>query len=1616
LKKFLKYTLVIFLALFILLGLAIQLPVVQNWGKDFAINFLEKKTGASIQLKELGFNIFGDVWLRDVKIIRPNGEEFLKLESLDTDLAISDLLRSKIYLESSEIKGLTSDIYQSSDSIWSYDFFISGFQSKDTQPTKEDNNSDSGWTFSFDEVALSSIDVKYRSELTGDSILIKLEKLEGEFGGTQIPDKFEVEDAIIHGLDLFVGIQASEKPDTTSTLPILEIDPIEIYNSSIYYTDKSSIIFKTGLDTLKVDPKTLDLNAQQYVLEDILLGQPNIEVYQINPSGATTEPSPFFLPDQIIEVKNAVFQNAKFLYSSSSQDSIQLEFNFYELNSEINSFALQSDLLEFDFTSFSASLDSSYQQAISLNGNGKLNAEKSDIPNLEARLGQSFIHLKLDGPPVFGRYLDSTLFQNQQGSLEIFDSKLIPVDLMSALGIPDTFDKALNPFKNNPAILKGGINLNNNKVGFEQFSLKQNKTLNFLFEGYINDAFSTKRMAIVNIEKLEISEQGLQAINQLSGDITDFKNSIVINGKFEGNQNLIGGDLLMVTDRNEIKLKGQLDLQKETYDAKVKIQASNYVQLIKRDGLPAKIGGDFSIKGEGFDPETANFEYAADLSEFEWKEYSYKKIKSEGSLANEKFNAELIVDDPNIQIELESEVLQIAHQPRIKLKGSIEKARLDTLNLSGKVRNISANLIADLKGDDPAKMNGTLFLTKVSLVTQDTSYFSDTISIKSTYAEGKSDINIESDIGDLEYSSTILITDLPDYILRSLNEHLPLNLETADTLQSNGYANINFKVKRVSDITALLVPGLNEVQEMNFQAKYDAGTNELRGGLNAGLLDYQGIKVHKTNLDLVITRDSFESIMEIDSVISNILDVPKFSVVASLENDTLYSEIQITRDSQKLVQINSVLYQKEDQYHLSFVPGEQIINKEKWKVNPDNYIEISKGLAYDGKVKLSKGNKSVSISGLGISDTSSHYALKFSNLDLDGFTSLLANDFEDFQGSLSGEIDAKAVFAEPIVEGKINLNSFSYQGETLGNLEAKFNKTLENKLILELFGTGNALDMEGKINYAIDTDKVKGNLVLNEIKMNPIGPFVAAYGDSIRGNLNGKVNLEGTFTNPNLDGYIRMNQLGAHVKATNTTYTIPAGEVNFKNEKLQIRELRIEDEQGNPGSISGDVTFNSLTAFNYSLKANTSNFLFLNTEKVEGLDYFGVLKSSVDLNISGNNNQTQVTGSIEVADETKFKMALPESRQFDKKEGLVKFVRRDAPKIEEELKPDDQRIGGFDNHQLEVNARIEIDENASLRIIIDPRSEDFLEVSGEGNLVFRMEKSGYMSLNGTYQVTDGAYNLSFYELIRRKFKIQKGSQLRWTGDPQNPEADITGVYEVETSPTPLLANTDNGANARRVPFEVQMQIKGKILKPEIDYSIHLSEKASTSFKSAIETRLALMNRQQNEKSKQVFALLVLGSFLTSEGSSNENVIASKAYRSVSEMLTSQLNTLSEKYIKGIDINLGLDLTESGNSNVPDAAVSLNLKKQLFNDNFTVSVGGNYGQNENPDAANLTTDIEIAYNLTDDGRFQLSVYRKGEYEGEIEGDVVKTGITLVFIKNFDEFKKIFEKNKEKKKGK
>jgi hypothetical protein len=85
-------------------------------------------------------------------------------------------------------------------------------------------------------------------------------------------------------------------------------------------------------------------------------------------------------------------------------------------------------------------------------------------------------------------------------------------------------------------------------------------------------------------------------------------------------------------------------------------------------------------------------------------------------------------------------------------------------------------------------------------------------------------------------------------------------------------------------------------------------------------------------------------------------------------------------------------------------------------------------------------------------------------------------------------------------------------------------------------------------------------------------------------------------------------------------------------------------------------------------------------------------------------------------------------------------------------------------------------------------------------------------------------------------------------------------------------------------------------------------------------------------------------------------------------------------------------------------LKLALSKQLFDERVTVQVGGNVDlegrRSQQNSLNNFAGDLKVLYKLTDDGRWQLQVYRQNSYEGAIDGDITKTGVGVVFTIDFD----------------
>ncbi len=106
---------------------------------------------------------------------------------------------------------------------------------------------------------------------------------------------------------------------------------------------------------------------------------------------------------------------------------------------------------------------------------------------------------------------------------------------------------------------------------------------------------------------------------------------------------------------------------------------------------------------------------------------------------------------------------------------------------------------------------------------------------------------------------------------------------------------------------------------------------------------------------------------------------------------------------------------------------------------------------------------------------------------------------------------------------------------------------------------------------------------------------------------------------------------------------------------------------------------------------------------------------------------------------------------------------------------------------MDLAATIETDSSAQFTLIIDERNGDALSLRGRADLVGGIDKSGKVSLTGNYELVNGAYNLTL-SVLHRKFDIQRGSTITWTGDPKTANIDITAIYYVNTPPIDLVAD------------------------------------------------------------------------------------------------------------------------------------------------------------------------------------------------------------------------------------
>ena len=573
--------------------------------------------------------------------------------------------------------------------------------------------------------------------------------------------------------------------------------------------------------------------------------------------------------------------------------------------------------------------------------------------------------------------------------------------------------------------------------------------------------------------------------------------------------------------------------------------------------------------------------------------------------------------------------------------------------------------------------------------------------------------------------------------------------------------------------------------------------------------------------------------------------------------------------------------------------------------------------------------------------------------------------------------------------------------------------------------TGEKMNIEADVRLQSDVSgrSMEGSASLDSLDLHLFEPVLKQYLVTLEGRLSGKLSASGPLNNPSLEGLVTFHNTIFNPTALQTPFLMKDETARIRGRQLELDDLTLEDKRGNKAILKGSVNLEKTATSNFDLSLNAERFQMVDKPESQGDLYYGNVLLDMQGNVTGTFEEPVINLMTTFDQESGFTFIVPKSAT-PTGEGVFRFVNDttgagqspgDSVSVEQRMRAHSMN--------LEIDASAELTDRFTLSVITNPLSGETLEIRGNGNLGFQLNRGGTMGMTGRYTISEGHYELILFDIVKRNFQIEEGSTLSWSGEMLEAMANISAVYRVNTSVGEVLQyerfDPGEASSAAPVPVEVVMNLNGPLLTPQIDFDLRTAEAYSGG---EIESVFSRLNRDESELNKQVFSLLLFNRFMSGQAASGDPMtytFSNQSRQSVSALLSKQLDRFADRYIKGVDLDVNIQSYETEMSEDVAARTDLNMdvSTDLFNDRLTLEVGGAMNvketgsQEKNLEAGELAGDFRASYKLTPDGRYLLNIFNETDYEGELDGEVTKTGVSFIFQRDFVTFRDLFEHRRE-----
>ncbi|MEG0601440.1 MAG: translocation/assembly module TamB domain-containing protein [Mucinivorans sp.] len=1010
-------------------------------------------------------------------------------------------------------------------------------------------------------------------------------------------------------------------------------------------------------------------------------------------------------------------------------------------------------------------------------------------------------------------------------------------------------------------------------------------------------------------------------------------------------------------------------------------------------------------------------ETKANIGSLGYGTYTFGDIAIDGHLRASGFDGTIVSHDRNMLFTAVGAIDMSQGAPNYSYDMTVDHADLAMTGLNNRdsISVFSAHLSARAQGWDMDDVNGMATINNILYINHLDTVRTGLITIESVNSPTLKQIKLNSDFADVDLRGRNSFSEIFRYFSRSIERFLPsfpdaskivagvVDEETKiegrkkenERAFADGYYQLKVNVKQANNVAGIFVPGLEiaEGSELNFF--FNPYLDQFTLRVTSELIEMPDMLAENVELDSRNHSDSLSMFITSDYIRMAGIGMPDFSIIGGIKNNTITLGGRFTDSvghSSVLLRTTTTFDRTPSgmaQMRVILHATPMSLHGNQWNMSQATVLLDTTGIEVRN-FSLSHLPEKLSINGRIGDSVADTLRVELQRFDISPATALISELGYRISGIVGGHVNLVSTTQAPRFFAELDFNNVALNDYKLGNPKLLSTFDAQHSRINFVLGEDPAAAPVAGY-YSLSAKEWGGKIQFPHFDMVLLEPLLAGILTSTSGQANVDLTLRGHGELPNLSGVVEVNNYSAMVDYTKARYNL-SGQVIVRDNSFFLAPTPINDGLQGRGTLSAELKTKYFKDLKFDVKASFTDLLALNTTVRDNTSFYGKAYGTGRLAISGDERRTNINIVAATARSSQFVLPLSTASTIENAE-FIRFVDRSKP-------PQTTRVGHgrvkrssrpANANELDIKIDLRILPNTLAEIEFDAKIGDVIKARGEGDLSMHINPTqNIFTMAGPVEVTQGDYLFTLLTIFQRHFVVNSGARLLWTGDPTNPEINLSAIYKVKTSLEPLqgmLLGQSTTAN-----IDCAIDLTGRLTQPDIRFSI-------TAPSADPETQNLLRNSINTEEalSMQFLSLMLSNSFMPDMGASSIGTM-SGSFMGVTglEFLSNQLSQLMST--DKVSVRLGYRPQTVSSSDEIYAGVG----GDLISDVLSFEVDGNYNTGNSPSYNSrnpFTFDAYLTWNINKKRTLKLRGFTRTVDRFDETQGLQESGIGVYFRQDF-----------------